>query len=109
MPPKARAAGRLTRAEVAPLTPGRPVFLKYLGEDFWHKRVLAARGATPRLWIVITPALDVHEEDVLDPEVIGYASDPRRGVPVRLRQGQALFRFNEEELEEHVAELEAEA
>jgi hypothetical protein len=90
----------LSREEVAAYLPNQRVFLKYPGADLWHERILAARGSSPQEWIVITPTLDVHEEDIRAPGVMGYAAGARGGLPVPLRLLR-VFRFNEAELAEH--------
>jgi hypothetical protein len=96
----------LSREEVAAYLPNQRVFLKYPGADQWHERILAARGSSPQEWIVITPTLDAHEEDIGAPGVMGYAAGARGGLPVPLRLLR-VFRFNEAELAEHPGILDA--
>ncbi len=55
---------------------------------------------------MITPTLDVHEEDIRAPGVMGYAAGARGGLPVPLRLLR-VFRFNEAELAEHQETLDA--
>jgi hypothetical protein len=105
MPPR-RAAGQLSREEIAAYLPEQRVYLKYPGDDLWHERILAARGSSPQEWIVITPTLDVHEEDIRATGVLGYAAGARGGLPVPLRTLR-VFRFNEAELVEYQDTLRA--
>ena len=105
MPPR-RAAEQLSREEVAAYLPNQRVYLQYPGADLWHERILAARGSSPQDWIVITPTLDVHEEDIRAEGVLGYGAGARGGLPVALRTLR-VFRFNEAELTEHQETLRA--
>ena len=57
---------------------------------------------------MITPTLDVHEENLLDNEVESVLCGPRGGVP-RPIFGLPQFRFNQEELDEHWDHLSQEA
>jgi hypothetical protein len=48
------------------------------------------------IWLVMTPTLDLHEEDVLHLEVMTVCGGPRGGL--RQLAGQAAFRFDRDEL-----------
>jgi hypothetical protein len=102
-----RAAVQLSREEIAAFLPYQRVFLKYPGAELWHERILAVRRSIPQSWIVITPTLDVYEEDIRAAGVEGYVTDAWGGLPAALRS-RCVFRFNEEMLTEHWEILRAE-
>jgi hypothetical protein len=89
----------LSREEVAAYLPNQRVYLQYPGADLWHERILAAQGSSPQEWKVITPTIDVHEEDLRGPGVLGYAAGARGSLLVPLRTLR-VFWFNQAELAE---------
>ena len=63
----ARAGGRDALRALG-LKKGMRLFLQYEGGDLWHERLLVEPVVSPS-WVVLTPTLDLHEEDVLHPDV----------------------------------------
>ena len=75
----------------ADLKVGMRIVLQYEGDELWHERLLVEPVVSPS-WVVMTPTLDLHEEDVLHPEVKTVCGGPRGGL--RQLAGQAVFRFD---------------
>ncbi|CAK0868104.1 unnamed protein product, partial [Prorocentrum cordatum] len=74
------------------LIPGARLYVRYPGEDLWHKRLLCGRvRADGWSWVVLTPTEDQHEEDFVDAAEI-LACGPKGGTPVKL-YGKHLFRM----------------
>ena len=93
---------------------GKRLLVRYpdAGESLWHERLLVEPvgvvGASSWRWIVVTPTLDVHEEDFSDQQVEVMQVGRRGGVPDGLAR-QRLFRFDERELEDNEDWIEVEA
>ena len=94
------------------LDPGMTVFVRYVGDDLWHERLLLARvGTSLNVWVICTPDNDLYTESFgnSNDDVDGFRfGTPANVLPPGVPPGRA-YRFNVLPTGAALAHLKAEA